>query len=210
MCCDGWRQSCGYPCRRHDERFHSARSSPVMAGNGAANAHPRANPAADSGDMSFATAAPPCNVRDRHHMASLAPPSQTLSAAKQGGDSAPRERRERFGPAFAGTSRAGVRSSHCPLTDTMWRASPKSMTHWTLGLPHATQLSISPHMPFRQAAPVRNTRLRSFYRASLWRGPHFSVPHFCRLTDENDSSGERVYPTVDGLTHTVHQSIDPA
>ncbi|SKV92900.1 Uncharacterised protein [Mycobacteroides abscessus subsp. abscessus] len=81
---------------------------------------------------------------------------------------------------------------------------------WTLGLPHATQLSISPRMPFRQVAPGRNTRLRSFYRALLWRGPHFFVFHSCRLTDENDSSGERVYPTVDGLTHTVHRSIDPA
>ncbi|BBZ81115.1 Uncharacterised protein [Mycobacteroides abscessus subsp. abscessus] len=30
-----------------------------MAGNGAANAHPCANPAADSGDMSFATATLP-------------------------------------------------------------------------------------------------------------------------------------------------------
>lgn len=60
-----------------------------------------------------------------------------------------------------------------------------------------------------QVATRRNTRLRSFYRPLLWRGPHFLIENFYRLTDEIVSSGQRVYPVVDGSTHTVHQVIGP-
>lgn len=209
MCCDEWRQSCGRRCRLVCSRPLIPWSQGIHAGSDGAPA---------DAYFSLLTQYQRRLRRQRRISRSMEVMGATWEIGEGMRHCGEIHHRRTAGPFSPDSLTPWTRGAMARPPDhvsTLLMASYGRRTHFhnraidRPGRWSSYRITAAPRARFPEVATRRNTRLRSFYRALLWRRPHFLIGNFYRLTDEIVSSGQRVYPVVDGSTHTVHQVIGP-